>query len=273
MPNSKTILGQNFLIDKFIRSKIIKASNINVNDTIIEVGAGKGFLTSELIKSSNDIVALEIDERLLKHLTIKFQEHSNLKIVSEDGRFFNVDNCSSINEYKLVANLPYYAANPILINFLRRNNKPKLMVIMLQKEVALQITADIGQMRMLSVVVQFYGKPTIVTHVKPKSFKPIPKVYSSVVMIEPYKHPILNVDSELNFFKLVKLGFSTPRKRLVNSIHHGLNIPKTTSLKMLEQTKIDPSKRPQELNLVEWGILYETFKELKSFREATLNLK
>ena len=172
MSNSKNILGQNFLIDRFIRSKIIKASNISVNDTIIEIGAGKGFLTSALIKSSNDVVALEIDKRLVNYLTIKFQENSNLRIFSEDGRFFNVDERPSIKDYKVIANLPYYAANPILINFLKRNNKPKLMVIMLQKEVALQITADTGQMRMLSIVVQFYGKPTIVTHVKPKSFKP-----------------------------------------------------------------------------------------------------
>lgn len=267
MSNSKNILGQNFLIDRFIRSKIIKASNISVNDTIIEIGAGKGFLTSELIKSSNDVVALEIDKRLLNYLTIKFQENSNLRIFSEDGRFFNVDERPSIEDYKVIANLPYYAANPILINFLKRNNKPKLMVIMLQKEVALQITADTGQMRMLSIVVQFYGKPTIVTHVKPKSFKPVPKVYSSVIMIEPYDNPMLNVDSETNFFKLVKLCFATPRKRLANSIHHGLNIPKNISLKLLEKAKIDSSKRPQELNLFEWGDLYETFNELPSYFE------
>ena len=262
MSNSKTILGQNFLIDKFVRSRIIKSSNICSNETVLEIGAGKGFLTSELIKNSSKVIALEIDKNLLLRLADKFKSNPNLRILPEDGRYFNVDEYSSIGEYKLIANLPYYAANPILINFLKRNNKPKLIVVMLQKEVALQMTADIGKMRMLSVIVQFYGKPSIVTHVKPKSFKPVPKVYSSLITIKPYNKPVLKVDSEKDFFRLVKMGFATPRKRLANSIHHGLNIPKNIALELLDKSQIDPSKRPQELSIVEWGILYKTFKEL-----------
>ena len=178
-----------------------------------------------------------------------------------------------MGEYKLIANLPYYAANPILINFLKRNNKPKLLVVMLQKEVALQITAAIGQMRMLSVIVQFYGKPSIVTHINPKSFKPVPKVHSSLIAIKPYDKPVLKVDSETDSFKLVKLGFSTPRKRLVNSIHHGLNIPKSISLELLDKSKIDASKRPQELSIIEWGNLYKTYNELNSSENIKLNLQ
>ena len=260
----KPILGQNFLIDKFVRSRIIKTSSIETNETVIEIGAGKGFLTSELIKKSSKVIALEIDANLIEHLRTKFADDPNLNILSEDGRFYNVDQYSSIGEYKLIANLPYYAANPILINFLKKNNKPKLIVVMLQKEVALQITADIGQMRMLSVIVQFYGKPSIVTHIKPKSFKPVPKVHSGLIEIKPYAKPMLKVDSETDFFKLVKLGFSTPRKRLANSIHHGLNIPKSISLELLDKSKIDSSKRPQELSIIEWGNLYKTYNELKS---------
>ena len=272
MSKSKTILGQNFLIDKFVRSRIIKTSNINVNETIIEIGAGKGFLTSELIKNSSKVIALEIDKNLIERLKVKFEGNPNLNILSKDGRFYNVDEYSSMGEYKLIANLPYYAANPILINFLKRNNKPKLIVVMLQKEVALQITAAIGQMRMLSVIVQFYGKPSIVTHIKPKSFKPVPKVHSSLIAIKPYDKPVLKVDSETDFFKLVKLGFSTPRKRLANSIHHGLNIPKSISLELLDKSKIDASKRPQELSIIEWGNLYKTYNELNSSENIKLNL-
>ena len=264
MSPSKTILGQNFLVDKFVRSRIIKASQIEANETVIEIGAGKGFLTSELIKFSDKVIALEVDQILIEKLKVKFQKNLNLNILSEDGRFYNVDEYSSIGKYKLIANLPYYAANPILINFLKRNNKPSLIVVMLQKEVALQITAGIGQMRMLSVIVQFYGKPSIVTHIKPKSFKPVPKVHSSLIAIKPYDEPVLKIDSEPDFFKLVKLGFSTPRKRLVNSIHHGLNIPKSNSFELLDKSKIDSSKRPQELSIIEWGNLYKTYNEFKS---------
>ena len=144
---------------------------------------------------------------------------------------------------------------------------------MLQKEVALQITADIGQMRMLSVIVQFYGKPSIVTHVKPKSFKPVPKVYSSLIAIKPYNKPVLEVDSEKDFFRLVKLGFATPRKQLTNSIHHGLNIPKNIALELLDKSQIDPSKRPQELSIIEWGSLYKTFKTYNLSHNPELNLR
>ena len=96
MSNSKTILGQNFLIDKFVRSRIIKTSNINVNETIIEIGAGKGFLTSELIKNSSKVIALEIDKNLIELLKVKFEGNTNLNILSEDGRFYNVDEYSSM---------------------------------------------------------------------------------------------------------------------------------------------------------------------------------
>ena len=130
-------------------------------------------------------------------------------------------------------------------------------------------SADIGQMPMLSVIVQFYGKPSIVTHIKPKSFKPVPKVHSSLIEIKPYAKPMLKVDSETDFFKLVKLGFSTPRKRLANSIHHGLNIPKSISLELLDKSKIDSSKRPQELSNIEWGNLYKTHNTKRSHGNMT----
>ena len=164
-------------------------------------------------------------------------------------------------EYKLVANLPYYAASPIVRRFLEAEHKPSLMVFLVQREVAQSMVAPPGKMGMLSVAVQLYGRPRIVCSVPPRAFRPTPKVTSALVRIDVYPRPALDTGSTRDFFAVVRAGFSSPRKQLRNSLRRGLDIPSEAVESALARVGIDPTRRAQTLSLAEWGGLYEAFRD------------
>ena len=220
-------------------------------------GPGKGFLTKELIKNCGEVIAVEIDVRLVKVLEQLHTTSRNLKIVLGDIR--DMDLYSLIPEntkYKVVANLPYYAASRIIRQFLEIEHKPSSLTVMVQLEVANQMIALPGQMGMLSVAIQLYGNPKIVKQVRPSSFKPKPKVSSAVVNIQIYQEFEVEILSVKHFFEVVRGGFSAPRKQLRNSLSKGLNITPQNAEKYLDKCEIDPSRRPQTLSLKEWSKLH-----------------
>ena len=254
---SKKSLGQHFLFDTKIRDAIVKAAQLKSDDLVLEIGPGKGFLTKELIKNCGEVIAVEIDVRLVKVLEQLYTTSRNLKIVPGDVR--DMDLYSLIPEntkYKVVANLPYYAASRIIRQFLEIEHKPSSLTVMVQLEVANQMIASPGQMGMLSVAIQLYGNPKIVKQVRPSSFKPKPKVSSAVVNIQIYHEFEVEILSVKHFFEIVRGGFSAPRKQLRNSLSKGLNITPQNAEKCLEQCQIDPSRRPQTLSLKEWSKLH-----------------
>jgi 16S rRNA (adenine1518-N6/adenine1519-N6)-dimethyltransferase len=136
------------------------------------------------------------------------------------------------------------------------------MVVMVQKEVAEAITAGAGQRSVLSISVQFYGKPSIVTYVPAASFFPPPKVDSAVVKIDVYRQPPVDVANVDGFFKLVKAGFAAARKQVANSLSQGLGIPKNEVLSMLEKAAIDPQRRAETFNLEEWAGLWRVYNQV-----------
>lgn len=168
------------------------------------------------------------------------------------------DISGKVPAYKVVANLPYYITTPILRLFLETQYKPDLMVIMVQKEVGETITAQPGQMSPLSVGIQFYGEAVIVAKVPAKSFFPPPKVDSVVLKIKPYLHPPVNVTDEKKFFRIVRAGFSTPRKQLRNSLSYGLGITPIEAVAILEKAGISPQRRAETLTLKDWFSIYTT---------------
>ena len=221
----KRELGQNFLVDKRFLSKIISASEISSLDTILEIGAGKGILTRELARSARQVLAVEIDPWLVSDLNFKFASTDYINIVEGDARHIDYDELlSSINRYKLVANLPYYAASPILRKFLEADKKPSLIVVMVQKEVAENMTAIPGNMSLLSVATQLYGNPRIIASVPPRAFRPSPKVTSAILRLDVYAKPLLELESIKPFFFLVKAGFSSKRKQIHNCLKQSLDI-------------------------------------------------
>lgn len=253
-------LGQNFLIDKNVLNRIVSAAKLSPGDYVIEVGPGLGVLTQELVKNAGRVVAVELDSKMASALREKFADSSNVEIVEADILECAPDSLvSSGGDYKVVGALPYNIASAVLRRFLEAERKPAVIVAVVQKEVAQSIAAGPGEMSLLSVGVQLYGKPAIVKSISPRSFYPQPKVDSAIVRIDVYREPPVKVDDEAVFFDVVRGGFSTPRKQLRNSLSHGLGITSNDADAALGRAGIDPKRRAETLSIVEWAALYRTF--------------
>lgn len=263
MQRAKKALGQNFLTDGRVIGKITGAAEIDRDDTVLEVGPGRGILTRALAAKAGKVIAVEVDERLIPSLYEKFLDHTNVEIVEGDAREILIDNLIPPQDrYKVVANLPYYAASPIIRRFLEADHKPTLMVVMVQREVAQDMTAKPGKMGILSVATQIYGNPRIVTSVPPRAFRPSPKVTSAVVRINLYDKPLVPFGSPDGFFQLVRAGFSAPRKQIHNCLRHTLKPNPDVIEELLTQANIDPTRRAQTLSIAEWSTLYKLFLHL-----------
>jgi 16S rRNA (adenine1518-N6/adenine1519-N6)-dimethyltransferase len=256
-------LGQHFLTDRGIIRRILSVADLDLKDHVVEIGPGRGHLTGAIVERVGSLVAVEIDQNLVSDLKERFFDQANVTILSGDAREVDFSLLTDVGKpYKLVANLPYYAAMPIIRRFLGSSYRPSMMVIMVQREVAQQMVAQPGDMGLVSVAIQLYGRPKIVAHVPPRSFRPQPKVTSTIVRIDPFDSPVVDFDREENFFRVVKAGFSAPRKQLRNSLKNGLNVESDIVDKWLEESGIDPVRRAQTLTLDEWALLYKIFYEM-----------
>ncbi len=249
----KKILGQNFLINDSVAKKIVKLANFCPDDEIIEIGPGNGSLTDHLLRHHNKLTLLEIDIDLIKKLEIKYRNY-NLKIINGDARFFQINGDKN---YSLIGNLPYYASNKIIRNFLKQKNI-KNMIFTIQKEVGQQITAPDGKKSFLSFLVQSVAEVKELLIIKPIEFKPIPKVDSMTVLIQPHSNYQISND----YVEFVRRGFSNPRKKIINSISMGLKIHNNEIKLLLNNTDIDHSLRPQHLSLSQWENLYKNYKKV-----------
>ena len=218
-------LGQNFLIDKNVLRKIIEASEIKPTDTILEVGPGIGVLTQELALVAKKIIAIEKSETMCEILKETIKDFKNVEIINEDILEFNPANYKLLTtNYKLVANIPYYLTSPLIRKFLELKNPPQEIILMIQKEVAQRICAEVGDMSLLAVSVQFYAKAKIISYVSNTCFWPAPKIDSAIIKITPFGgKPTVPADK---FFEIVKAGFSQPRKQLGGNLAKNLEIKK-----------------------------------------------
>jgi 16S rRNA (adenine1518-N6/adenine1519-N6)-dimethyltransferase len=266
-------LGQHFLVNSGVLKKIIRAADLTPSDLILEVGPGLGVLTRELVEQSGYVIAVELDPHMVDLLHKTLADHENYSIINKDvlqvepldlvcqekGHF--PPSITDPESYKLVANLPYYITQPIIRHFCEARLKPRTMVIMVQKEVAKNITAAPGDLSILAVSVQFYGRPQIIDYVPARNFYPAPKVDSAIVKIDLYPQPPVAVTSESHFFKIVRAGFSAARKQVANSLAQGLDIPKAEVLFLMQKEGINPQKRAETLTLEEWARLEKIFAE------------
>jgi 16S rRNA (adenine1518-N6/adenine1519-N6)-dimethyltransferase len=266
-------LGQHFLIDEGVLQTIIQAAELTPDDTVIEVGPGLGVLTRELAARVARLFSVELDGNLAVLLQKKLDSLSNVSIVN--GNILDISPETLLKEanlseppvsYKVVANLPYYITSPVLRHFLTAPTKPQLMVVMVQREVAEAITAAPGQMSILSVSVQFYSRPEIVSLVPAGCFYPAPEVDSAILRIEVYPTPAVAVSDQDGFFSLVRAGFSAARKQLANSLAQGLKLPKPEALSLLQEAGIFPQRRAGTLTLEEWAGLWRVFSQLREGR-------
>ena len=260
-------LGQHFLIDEEVLKLVTSAAEITPTDVIMEIGPGLGVLTNELARQAGWVVTVELDSKLAAILKQTLASVNNVTIVNED--ILKIDPATLLREpearfpsakrgYKVVANLPYYITSPVLRHFLEASVKPQLMVVMVQKEVAEAIVAEPGQMSVLSVSVQLYGEPKIISYVPAQCFYPPPEVDSAILRVTLFPQPAAVTDTE-SFFELVRAGFSASRKQIGNSLAQGLGVPKTEVLSLLEKAGIVPQRRAETLSLDEWAQLWRIF--------------
>ena len=261
-PGSPKSLGQHFLTDTTVLDEIIQAAELTRNDIVVEVGPGRGILTNRLIAHAGHILAIELDAKLANRIETQLGHPKNLTSIIGDARYTDINELiGPNNKFKMVSNLPYYAANPIVRHFLELPHKPQVMVVMVQEEVAKSMVADPGQMGILSVAVQYYAKTKLVCTVPPQAFYPIPKVSSAVVKMEVYQESPFQLANTDAFFRLVKAGFRAPRKKLHNSLSRGLNIPTASAITLIEMAGIDPNRRPASLSIDDWITLYSRWLE------------
>lgn len=314
---AKKGLSQNFLVDESALEKIVKAAQIKDNDLVIEIGPGPGSLTSELIKNAGEVIAIEMDkeyanllpETLNQKLEIQNSNVQNnfdiesfkfvldlelrtlnldrkIKIICGDILKLNLSKIIGNRPYKVVANIPYHITSKILQLFLSRENKPELMVLLVQKEVAERICANPGDMSVLSVSVQLYGEPEIIGIVPKESFLPSPKVDSAILRIVISKPKTIspkqiqnsndlnskhisylelrasNLPSERDFFRLVNIGFAARRKTLVNNIMNGYHLERNKVIGIIKKMNVKETVRAQELSLKQWKILAGAIKDV-----------
>ena len=254
-------LGQHFLEDTDVINTIIAAADLSSEDTVVEVGPGRGALTGHLVEQAGRVLLLEFDEDLANRLAQKYETADNVRVLNVDARDFgsDVDPWTSEADYKVVANLPYYAANPITRNFLESTRQPTSMVIMIQREVANDMAAKPDDMSLLSLAIQIYATAEHVVDAPPECFNPPPKVHSTVIKLTPTNETQITFESEDDFFRLARSGFKSPRKQLHNSLSDGLFIPLDDARELVEKTGFESSRRPSTLSLSDWQILYDVW--------------
>ena len=249
-------LGQNFLVNEAVRDCIIEAACLSLADTVIEVGPGLGMLTKSLASRAGRVIAVELDDGLAERMTRQLSGLSNVRIINADILSLDLTPLINSGTYKVVANIPYYITSPILRYFMQALLKPSLMVIMMQEEVAREITAEPGAMGFLAVSMRLFSVPEMVCSVPADCFYPAPRVDSAVVRFDMLPQPAVDVGDVEAFLEMVHAGFGAPRKQLHNSLAIGLGCEPADAEKILERAGIDSRRRPGTLALDEWAALY-----------------
>ena len=273
-------MGQNFLIDMEAIKKVIESAQLSKNDIVLEIGPGIGNLTMELAKKAEKVIAIEKDSKMCEILKdlLEGRNVKNVEIVNEDILKLDTKYKIQNTRYKVVGNLPFYLAAPVIRQFLevvdvkhrasacggegKDEDKvliaPKQMVLVVQKEVAQRICAKPPEMSILAVSVQFYAKPEIETFVPKKSFWPQPKVDGAIIKIIPKKLSTRPGSVDL-FFKIVKAGFSQPRKQLINNLSKEFlpagrqgNLNREKVKDWLSKNNVRPSQRAETLSVEDW---------------------
>lgn len=244
--------GQNFLVDRDILQRIVETAELEPGDQVLELGAGTGVLTRELARQARRVVAVELEQDMLTLLAKTTRDYINIEIIERNLLYVDPQDVFGRERYKLVANLPYYITAPTFRHFLESANPPRLLVVMVQYEVAQRIVAEPGDLSLLGVSVQFYGQPRIVARVPARAFYPAPKVDSAILRVDIYEQAPLTPRERDTFFRVVQAGFSERRKQLHNSLAHGLHRKDEEIRGWLATAGIEANRRAETLSIEEW---------------------
>ncbi|HMU91485.1 MAG TPA: 16S rRNA (adenine(1518)-N(6)/adenine(1519)-N(6))-dimethyltransferase RsmA [Anaerolineales bacterium] len=245
-------LGQNFLQDSSALEKIARAAEIQGDDCVLEIGPGLGSLTRYLAASAQKVTAVELDPDLLAPLRAVLSPYQNVNVIHGDILKLNISEIIEQPDYLVAANIPYNITSAIIRHLLESTPKPRRVVLTIQKEVAERICAAPGDLSLLALSVQVYGRPSIAAKIPAGAFHPVPKVDSAILRIDIHKEPLIPAELLNTFFKLIKAGFSQKRKTLRNSLSSGLHIPPHEAESMLTAAGIDFMRRAETLSIEEW---------------------
>lgn len=251
----KKSLGQNFLHDPQALEKIADAAELMPEDTVLEIGPGTGALTEVLAKRVKRVIAVELDRRLEPIMALTLAPYGNVEVIFDDIMNVNIPELFGIEDYVVVANVPYYITSAILRLLLENKSRPRRIVLTVQLEVAERMVAKAGDSSLLSVSAQFYARPKIVARFNKAVFYPRPDIDSAVVRLDVYDTPPVDVPNADLFFRVVRAGFGQKRKQLKNSIAEGLHIDADSTAALLQAAGIDPKRRAETLKLDEWAAI------------------
>jgi 16S rRNA (adenine1518-N6/adenine1519-N6)-dimethyltransferase len=253
--------GQHFLIDRNILNKVIRTAQVEKKDLVLEIGPGLGEMTLALARQARKVIAVEIDPKLVEILKKKAVDYPNVEVLKGDilkidfNQLFDREG----GRIKVVANLPYQISAPLLFRFIESKEVFSTLTLMLQKEVAERMVATPGTKEYgpLSIFVQLFSNVSICFYIKPSTFSPPPKVDSAVVNIVFREKPIVKLEDEKWFRKVVRGCFGYRRKTLINGLKHsGLSLLKDLEQR-IESIGIDPRRRPETLTIQEFARLAE----------------
>lgn len=261
----KKSLGQNFIIDSNILTKIVETAGLDKQTNVIEVGPGIGALTEHLARASKEVIAFEIDDRLLPVLADTLSPYDNVTILHNDVLQVNLqevvgEKLDTEEPLMVVANLPYYITTPIIMYFLESALRIDALVVMMQKEVAERITAAPGSKAYgsLSIAVQYYMDAEIAFIVPKTVFVPQPNIDSAIIKLTRRETPSIEVINEAVFFEVTRAAFVQRRKTLWNNLLGKYGKEEATKEKLIEALEyagIDPKRRGETLSLAEFGKL------------------
>jgi len=255
-PKPKKSLGQNFLVDKNIQEKIIQSGNLKKSDVVLEIGPGRGELTSLLLERVKKVIAVEIDSSLCAILRDKFSGYQNFELINQDILKFVIrDFIKNDKKLKVIANLPYYISTPIITHLFEHREVIKEIYLTLQKELASRLTTGPGSKEYgsISCFIQFYSDAQILFPIKNTSFWPAPKVDSCFLKLKILSKPKVKVSDEQLFFRFIRAAFNQRRKSLKNSL--GSLLPEPLLKDCLKSARLKPNLRAEDLSLFDFAHL------------------
>ena len=260
-------LGQNFIINPGVCPRIAEEGGAGEGVGVLEVGAGIGVLTAELAKRASKVVCVELDTRLLPVLDETLGEFDNVKIIN--GDILKVDLQRILEDefgnmpVVVCANLPYYITSPVIMRLLESRLRIDSVTVMVQKEAAVRLCADVGSRDSgaVTVAVNYYAEAQKLFDVSRGSFMPSPNVDSAVIRLDILKNPPIEVSDEKFFFSMVKAAFSQRRKTASNGISAGMGISKPTVIEAIEAADLSPTVRAEALTMEQLGRLCEELKK------------
>lgn len=261
--------GQNFLVDTNILEKIINAAKIGQDDCVLEIGPGIGTMTQYLAERARQVIAVEIDDSLIPILKDTLSAYDNIMVIHDDILKVDVQELCNIynggKSIKVVANLPYYITTPIVMGLFESRVPLSSLTVMVQKEVAERMQAGPGtkDYGVLSLAVQYYAKPEIITQVPPSCFIPRPGVGSAVIRMARYAEPPVKMEDERKMFAIIKAAFNQRRKTLVNALSNAgiYGITKEKAVTALEKMGLSATIRGEALTLEQFAVLSDFLDE------------